>query len=88
MTDQKAMRAFLARRATTILALLERAHHAHRIGTDVPHDAGSMGSMQAVADTVGAGIEQSFPAATARVVSNSITAAAIIVGAVIDVAEP
>ena len=81
------MSALFASRAAAILALLEQAHHAHGIGTDVPHDAWAVRAMQAIADRVGTGIEQSLPAAVA-VILDSVTAAAVILRPVIDVTEP
>lgn len=87
MADQKAARALFASRSSAVFALLERAHCAQGIGTDVPDNAWTVGAMETIADRVRTRVKQRLPAAVAMIL-DSVTAAAVLIGAIVDVAEP
>ncbi len=87
MADQKAVRALFASRSSAVFTLLERPHRAQGIGTDVPDNAWAVGAMETIADRVRTRVKQRLSAAVA-VILDSITGAPILLGAIIDVAEP
>src|ERR1044071_7152586 len=87
MAEQKTMREFFAARATAIFALLEGAHGAEGVGSDVPDDARPVRAVQAVANSIRSRVEQCLTTAIA-VVLNAVAAAAVVLRTVVDVAEP
>ena len=81
------MSAFLASRATTIFALLERAHHPRSVGTNVPNNSRSVRSVQTIADAVSTCVKQGLPC-TVAVILNAVAVATILLRSIVNVTEP
>ena len=78
---------FCPRSSALVLTSLAMGHGAQGNGTKVPDDAGGQSDMQTVADCVGASVKQRLAAAVAMIL-NPITAAAVLLRAIVHVTEP